>query len=241
MPSPEAPVPSPIRAFAAGRPVRLIWKNRLGGLTGLVSDHVGDVVVKWQPSNEESSLSAEAMRLRWLHGRYPSPELVEHRVLAGAELLVTKALPALSAVDPVWQLRPVEATRAIASGLKYLHSLDPEQCPFDWMAEGRIENALARGRSISSDLRTPPTVERLVVCHGDACAPNTLVGPDGIFAAMVDVGALGIGDRWADLAVATMSLKWNYAGDLEPIFWEAYGVAPDNDRIAYYRELWDAT
>lgn len=51
----------------------------------------------------------------------------------------------------------------------------------------------------------PPPVDRLVVCHGDACAPNTLLSGDGHFAAHVDLGALGLADRWADLAVAAWS------------------------------------
>ena len=32
------PVPPAIRQFADGRPTRLIWENRLGGLTALVKD-----------------------------------------------------------------------------------------------------------------------------------------------------------------------------------------------------------
>jgi len=235
------PVPPAIRQFADGRPTRLIWENRLGGLTALVKDKTGDVVVKWQPNNRDASLAAEAKRLTWLHGRHPVPELVEHRVLDGTALLVTKALPALSAVDPAWRLRGVEATRAIAEGLRRLHALDAADCPFDWTVETRIESALARGKLIPRQLRTHPPVDRMVVCHGDACAPNTLVAGDGSFAATVDVGALGVGDRWADLAVATMSLGWNFEAGLESVFWEAYGVVPDSERISYYRALWDST
>ncbi|MEO7588908.1 MAG: aminoglycoside 3'-phosphotransferase [Arachnia sp.] len=206
-----------------------------------MQDESGDVVIKWQPDNCEASLAAEAKRLTWLRGRFPVPELVEHRVLDGSALLVTKALPALSAVDPAWRVRAVEATRAIAEGLRRLHALDAADCPFDCSAETRIRIALGRGKPVPRQLRTPPPVDRLVVCHGDACAPNTLVADDGSFAATVDVGALGVGDRWADLAVATMSLGWNFPTELESVFWEAYGVDPDSERIRYYRALWDAT
>ena len=76
------------------------------------------------------------------------------------------------------------------------------------------------------------------MCHGDACAPNTLVDAEGRFVASVDLGSLGLADRWADLAVGSMSLEWNFGPGFEAEFFEAYGIAPDPLRIEYYRELW---
>jgi kanamycin kinase len=81
----------------------------------------------------------------------------------------------------------------------------------------------------------------LVVCHGDACSPNTLIGDDGQWSAHVDLGALGTGDRWADLAVAAMSTEWNYGPGWEGALLKAYGISADPARLAYYRELWNAT
>jgi kanamycin kinase len=78
----------------------------------------------------------------------------------------------------------------------------------------------------------------LVVCHGDACAPNTLLDESG-WTGHVDLGALGVADQWADLAVATWSTTWNYGGGWERPLLDAYGVEPDPVRTAYYRLLWD--
>ena len=83
-------------------------------------------------------------------------------------------------------------------------------------------------------------VDRLVVCHGDACAPNTLVDDDGHCHGHVDLGDLGVADRWADLAVATLSLSWNYPGEWEDELFDAYGVDPDPKRVDFYRRLWNA-
>ena len=63
-----------------------------------------------------------------------------------------------------------------------------------------------------------------MVCHGDACAPNTLIDDDGRCCGHVDLGDLGVADRWADLAVAMLSLSWNYAGAWEDELLDAYGV-----------------
>jgi aminoglycoside phosphotransferase len=43
--------------------------------------------------------------------------------------------------------------------------------------------------------------------------------------------------RWADLAVASWSLHWNFGREWEPAFFAAYGIEPDRIRIAYYRLL----
>ena len=80
-----------------------------------------------------------------------------------------------------------------------------------------------------------------MVCHGDACVPNTLLDTDGRPTAFVDLAALGVADRWADIAVASMSTMWNFGTGWEDTLIEAYGVDPDRDRLAYYRRLWNET
>ena len=88
-------------------------------------------------------------------------------------------------------------------------------------------------------LENPPPIDRLVVCHGDACAPNTLLDSAGRWTAHDDLGSLGVADRWADLAVACWSLEWNYGDGWEPTLLDAYGIEPDSNRTAYYRLIWD--
>jgi kanamycin kinase len=78
-----------------------------------------------------------------------------------------------------------------------------------------------------------------VVCHGDACAPNTLLTVDGHWSGHVDLGLLGTADRWADLAVATWSTEWNYGPGWEQLLLDAYGIAADPERARYCRLLWD--
>ncbi|MFT3834756.1 MAG: phosphotransferase [Micropruina sp.] len=78
-----------------------------------------------------------------------------------------------------------------------------------------------------------------VVCHGDACNPNFLIDDDGHFSGYVDLGGLGVADRWADLAPALLSLNWNYGKGWEPTFLDAYGIAPDETKWAFYTDLWN--
>jgi kanamycin kinase len=79
--------------------------------------------------------------------------------------------------------------------------------------------------------RLRPAVDSgdLVVCHGDCCLPNVLVSGTGggmAVSGFVDVGELGVAERWWDLAVATWSLDWNLGPGWEELFLRAYGAGP---------------
>jgi kanamycin kinase len=84
-----------------------------------------------------------------------------------------------------------------------------------------------------------PPPDKLVVCHGDACAPNTLLAVDGRWSGHVDLDLLGVADRWADLAVAAWSAEWNYGPGWDRLLLGAYRIRPDPERTRYYRLLWD--
>ena len=129
-------------------------------------------------------------------------------------------------------LETTTAQRRVAggSGLSQLHnSLPVSQCPFDWSVAKRLARAGAAGLSVAA-LRVPPAIDQYVVCHCDAGVPNTLIDDPGRRSGHVDLGSLGGTDRRADLAVATMSLDWNYGPGWQNIFLEAYGVGRDQER-----------
>ncbi|MET0995996.1 MAG: hypothetical protein ABWY20_18800 [Mycobacterium sp.] len=44
----------------------------------------------------------------------------------------------------------------------------------------------------------------------------------------------------ADLAVATLSLSWNYGDDWEDVLFDAYGIDPEPERVDFYRRCWNA-
>jgi kanamycin kinase len=214
------PVPEVVSELAAGRPVAAVWVNELGGVTFQVDG--GREYVKVAQPRWAHHLVAEAERLGWAEAYVLVP-----RVLGvGDGWLHTAGLPGRSAVDPQWVADPRTAARAIGAGLKLLHDALPvDVCPFGpppWL----VDDA--------------PPADRLVVCHGDPCAPNTLIDVEGRCCGHVDLGDLGIADPWADLAVAMMSLSWNYAGSWEGELLDAYGIGANPARIAYYQRQWRA-
>lgn len=243
---------TPPDAASAGFEPRLtpVWRNGWGGLTFRVDSEPARPAaqaprahfIKYGPRDPETSMAQEAQRLAWAAPHTPVPRVISHGGDASHEWLVTEALDGLSAVDPRWLAEPETAARAVGQGLRALHDALPTQnCPYDWGVPARVRNAAQRGIEVPAALRQAPPVDRLVVCHGDACVPNTLLDDAGNPSGHVDLGALGLGDFWADLAVASMSTEWNYGPGFEDALIAAYGVEPDSERLAYYRELWDAT
>jgi kanamycin kinase len=225
IPDPSVAVPELVRAHASGV-LEAVWLNELGGLTF----RDGDRYLKWNPLGSGVDLDDERARLDWIGDRLAVPRVLEIAGDDTGQLLVTAAVPGTSAVREPWIRRPLEAARAIGAGLRTFHDALPvQECPFiSWVGD-----------------RDVPPAGRLVVIHGDACAPNTLIADDGTLAGHVDLGQLGVADPWADLAIAGLSLDWNYEPDgrdarrWEDELFAAYGIERDEERIRAYRALWD--
>ncbi|MFC7343999.1 phosphotransferase [Saccharopolyspora griseoalba] len=241
-------VPEVVRALAAGRSCEAVWRNELGGLTFRIDG--GREYLKWDPAG----LADERSRLEWAVEFTSVPRVLD----SGDGWLRTAGMPGRSAVDERWLADPATAVAAVGEGLRELHEALPvARCPFDWTTRARVEVAHERARrGLLDPARLQPEHRSLdidavlralddapepetVVCHGDACAPNTLVTDGGRVAGHVDLGSLGVGDRWADLAVATWSTAWNYGPGWERRLLDAYGISADAERIAYHRLLWD--
>jgi kanamycin kinase len=251
----DGPVPARVVELAAGRPVRAVWRNELGGTTYRLGD---DLHVKWVPSGVVGlDLPAEIARLAWAAPHASVPRVVGHGDDEAGSWLVTTTLPGSSAVDPRWHDDPRPAVVAAGEGLRALHeSLPVLDCPFEWSTASRIaaarntaaRNTAARDTAAEGTasvdeavaaMGLEPEPDRIVVCHGDPCTPNTIVADDGTWVGHVDLDALGIADRWADIAVGTMALGWNFGPGWERLYLDAYGIAADDDRTAWYRALWN--
>ena len=253
-----ATLPAAVRELAAARQVCLAWENE-DALTFEVGSGPDRYFVKWAPARSPLDLAAEAARMTWAVANTPVPRVLGLGADGEGSWLVTAALPGLNAVSQRWLADPRTAVTAIGEGLRAMHDALPvTDCPFSWMAQDRIaaaQRAAAAGRLDTSDwapehlelgiegvlarVEDIPLADQLVVCHGDACAPNTLIADDGRWSGHVDLGDLGVADRWADLAVATWSTEWNYGPGWEQLLLDAYGIEPDAERTRYYRLLWE--
>ena len=263
--SPEAraagrlPPPASVLALAGGEAVRSVWDNAVGGRTFELGAGERRRFVKWAPPGSGLDLAAEAARLAWAVAFTSVPRVLGQGRDAAGTWIITSPLAGTMAVTARWRAEPRTAVTAIGEGLRAMHEALPAgRCPFSWSARGRLDDARRRvalgqvdpagwhedfrGLDVAGALdllAEVPPADELVVCHGDSCAPNTLIGDGGRWSGHVDLGDLGVADRWADLAVATWSTTWNYGPGWEIPLLDAYGVEPDAERTRYYRLLWE--
>ena len=256
IPPADHPVPDPIREAAGGRPILPVWYNE-GASTFRLGEGPGARYAKWAPAGSYLDLAGEAARMRWAGAYTAVPRVLEQASNAEGAWLITAALDGEMAVTDRWKQDPAPTVRVLGESLRAFHDALPvAECPFSASAEERVAEAerhitereqrtlhpdfahLTHAEVLKRVADIPP-VDKLVVCHGDTCAPNTLLTADGRFAGHVDLGALGIADRWSDLAIATWSTTWNYGDRWQEPLLDAYGIAPDPERTEYYRLLWE--
>ena len=83
----------------------------------------------------------------------------------------------------------------------------------------------------------------MVFTHGDLSLPNILVKNNRV-SGFIDLGKMGIADRWQDIAICYRSLKHNFEGNFNGGFpyegyspemlFEKLGIAADPDKLRYY-------
>lgn len=225
----------------------------------LTSDSGTDHFLKLARPGVHPSLAAEVERTVWAGGHLPVPRVLDRGSDIGVSWLLTEGLGGDDATDDRWSGDPRRLVRSLGEGLRRFHEAPAVECPFDF----RLDAALAQvGRRVDEGLVSPdedfhaefahlsaddalkrleatrPREESLVVCHGDYCAPNILI-QDWRAVGFVDLGELGVADRWWDLAVATWSVEWNFGPGLQEVLLAAYGIERDPKRIAFYRLLYD--
>lgn len=201
-------------------------------------------------------LPGEVQRLRWMATQnLPAPRVLDTATEAQHNWLLMTAVAGRDLASSE-HLSPQQIVTLAAEALRTMHAVAIDSCPFDHSLDQKITRArehLLAGLIDEEDfddsrlgqpaeavfqqlLATRPAHEDLVVTHGDACLPN-LLAANGHFSGFVDCGRLGVADRYQDLALAAHSITVNLGEQWLTLFFEIYGVEPDQQRIAFYQLL----
>lgn len=205
------------------------------------------------------TLADERDRMVWARKRISVPEVLDYGMEGDTEWLLMAPLHGASAATDEMKADKEWIVRTLAHGLRAFHErLDPAECPFDFRNDAALAHVRARieagiyddgyefheafeqyspSEAFARLEAMRPDTEDLVVCHGDYCFPNILLD-EGQITGYLDLGELGVADRWCDVAVGAWSTTWNVGPGYEDLFYESYGIEPDPQRIEFYRLLY---
>jgi aminoglycoside 3'-phosphotransferase I len=196
----------------------------------------------------------EGARLRWLQGRMPVP-VTRWFAAAGEEAwLLTDAVPGRTAYELLaGDAEPEPIVDALADLLLRLHALPAERCPFNAAHPLRLAHARERmeagevneddfgdahdgwtAHAVWDEMMTLlPEPAAPVVTHGDFSLDNILLA-DGKVTGLIDLGRVGLADRYQDLAILWDSLG-EFGADVQARMWRRYGIAaPDGRRMQFH-------
>ncbi len=195
--------------------------------------------------------------LKWLSHKLSAPKVICFAEDYNYDYLLLSEIPGTDAASVTDNVHKNYLVRLLAQGLRMIHEISTENCPFDRSLNIEIETAsfnvkhnlvneddfdeIRRGESakvlFQQLVSRKPEQEDLVFTHGDYCLPNIIIiGRD--IAGFVDLHRAGIADRYKDLALAIRSIRRNLDYDLESVFLNEYGITrPDVQKIEYYMFL----
>lgn len=237
------------------------WARDLVGESGAEvyalrkTDAAPDLYLKHATGSIADAVTAEMERLQWLAAYLPVPQIVDFARTPDHAWLLTTALPGRTAFQCL-DSHDGSADRivdALATFLRRLHAIPVVHCPFDSDPVTRLVEARARidaglvDEDDFDDVRSGWSAEHVwtamqqylpftvdpVVTHGDFSLDNLMMNQDEVVGCL-DVGRLGIADRYQDLAIL-----WNglapFGAALQDRFLRHYGVAePDHSKIAFH-------
>lgn len=257
--------PIPVPASLLTETDGLLWCRDLVGESGsevfCLTDGDGHplLYLKHGCGPQASDVIDEFARLHWLQGRIEVPAIVSFQSMEEDAWLLTTAVAGTTAyelLDQGDQTTAHAVVDALADYLRRLHAIAPSDCPFNAghpfrlaRAKTRMEQGLVDEDDFDEQRlgQTPEALwKRLsilvpdgsdqVVTHGDYSLDNLIFPPDGPLRC-IDVGRLGLADRYQDIAIA-----WNCLGefgaDLQRRFLGRYGIdALDERRLEFHLTL----
>lgn len=252
-------IPSKIKAMIDKKPFT-IDDIGMSGNQVLIFDNM---VLKIEDSS--TSMAEQVQMMQWLEGKIPIPHVLAYEVLNGKSFLLMSRIDGKMSCDIYYLEHPHVLLKALASGLKMLWEVDVRECPRIRNLDAELKEARMRVENDLVDMdnvepttfgkggfKNPkhllewletnqPTFEP-VLSHGDYCLPNIFL-ENAQIKGFIDLGNVGVGDKWRDIALCYRSLKHNFDGtygrkvynDFNPdMLFEELGIEPDWDKLNYY-------
>lgn len=215
-----------------------------------------DLYLKLGRGRAAQALVEEHARLAWCAGRLPVARVEHFECTGNRAWLLSRAIPGRTAYE--WAIdspsRVPQIVAALAEFLQRMHSLPAQLCPFQAhhllrlaQARQRLEAGLIDAEDFDPSRQgwTPREVwrelQRLlplnadkVVTHGDCSLDNIIVNTRGEVVGVVDLGRLGVADRYQDLSILWNNLS-EFGEPAQRLLLARYGVRrPNRRKLAFH-------
>ena len=213
-----------------------------------------------------SNLNEEKLRLfRWVEDKLPVPKVLCYEEDDGFQYLLMSKVPGVMSCDEQYMSSPQLLMPLLAEAIKMIQAVDFRGCRRDCGIEAllkearfHVENNLVDTSDAEPEtygdngFKDPwellswlenhiPEYEPSLV-HGDLCLPNIFLNKDRV-SGFVDIGNMGVGDKWQDIALCYRSLCHNsngiyggkvYSGIDPDSLFDYLALEPDWDKIRYF-------
>lgn len=220
--------------------------------------HTSELYLKYGKDTVADDITDEMVRLNWLAAHMPLPTIVHFIRTSNEAWLLTTAMPGKTAYQMLeaYPDARTDVVDALAKFLRRLHAIPVSDCPFN--SDHIFRLTLARERISAGQVNVDDfdeerqgwTVEQVwknmhtllplspesVVSHGDFSLDNIIIY-EGEVIGCIDVGRVGVADRYQDLAIL-----WNCLGEFAPSLQERlfqqYGITnPDWKKLQFHLML----
>jgi kanamycin kinase/aminoglycoside 3'-phosphotransferase-2 len=214
--------------------------------------------LKVQDADSYEPLELQKQKLKWIEGKLTVPRVLYYERTSDKEYMITAEVPGCDGTTELCKKALPDVIVTIAEGLKSIHSVPIENCPYDnslkkllilardSFNEGKVDSEELLRKFGDGDIEktyieilklAQEVKEDLVFTHGDYSMPNVMI-KDGQISGFLDLGGCGKADPYADLAIAEKSIIRNYGEEYVSLFYKAYGIdSPDRKKVKLYQLL----
>ncbi len=236
------------------------WRNRVAASDAAVyrlcRPGAPDLYLKTGHGRAAQALMDEYARVAWSSGRLPVARVVHVERTGHRAWLLSQALAGRTAYE--WAVdapdRMPRIVAALAGFLRRLHALPAHLCPFQAhhllrlaQARQRLDDGLIDAEDFDPSRHgwTPHEVwqelqEMLplradrVVTHGDFSLDNIVLDARCEVVGVVDLGRLGVADRYQDLSILWNNLS-EFGEPAQRLFLARYGIRrPNRRKLAFH-------
>ena len=220
-----------------------------------------EYVLKIQPYTSESF--NELIMMNWLEDKINVPKIICYVLENDTTYFLMSKVNGTMSCDTYYLENSNELVDLLVDGMNSLWSISIEDCPSKVCLESKLNEAKYRVDHHLVDINEcdPKTFgpngfkdplalyqwlmdnkpqEELVLSHGDYCLPN-IFNNNGK-TTFIDIGRMGVSDKWQDIALCYRSLRDNMNGsyggkvyDFNPdLLFKKLGIEKDENKLNYY-------